>query len=855
MYSAVATKKFNPRVLVNYDELVKGCRMYHICDFNKYFLLSLSRLTIFAFLVVCVMTILHGCDNGGASIGTACSGNQSQINSISLQQADLDYRENLREISKNTGKEFDLQKGLQGFNLGTFIKSDGDIIVGSLEGNNSFSTDTSSSFTDFFESNYIDKSTSTSNSTAALIFLPVQMLGAAASENASIKTFRYIKYNFKLTDIELTTYKDPDEILKKAAQKFPAADQFIYGVYEAKIEISYELFDECSAKIDTSKAGFSSFFIAGYSDYEKVTTTQSNEIKFQSKKPVVIAYLKRKIFSDSFAPANVTLTEKNNGISLNWDAVSSAEKYAIYWSYQPKIIISDASTYQDKSSTESVSFFLSNTIPSQQYCFKVTSIDDSRRESDASLEHCITLSKDTTPPSNVIIKFKDILDGKEDNITNIRQISLDLYAEDNVGVDAYLITENNELIPSTSYEKWTEIKPVLKVFNKEVKYLLTPFDEIGLNTKKLYVWFRDKNKNISDPFILSVRYDYSECNYKNLVWESPFIEGEGKITFNQLLKKNDSFFLYGSVGTAGNVLYKKTIDGRWIQSENQIQDVDNIVYGNNIFIGACGEIHNRHLCKSENGINWSTINIDSNRLLEVKNVEKTNEYNPDSIEDIAINNQGVFAAIKLSGDILISRDGAIWEQERTPEYNYKSGYLPKSIVSVENRFYALRGGTTDLLFSDIKGQNWTSQSVNKGRVNHYNLIGGINSDGQKYFAELTGWGSEKTGWGVGSDLFKYSLGFTLMNLMESSDISVYDEKGDKIELKKSKQSQLFWDNHDLILYSDFKIYKSQDGITFNHQYTFKKTDSVPPVIFKRIDNHVYIMPGDKKSSVWRAICK
>ena len=109
---------------------------------------------------------------------------------------------------------------------------------------------------------------------------------------------------------------------------------------------------------------------------------------------------------------------------------------------------------------------------------------------------------DTSSPDSVNVVLNDGA-GR----TNSNEITLSLFATDDVGVSGYYVSES-PLTPDTNNQRWSNIAPneSLSLFN--IPFLLSAENEIGEHQKEVYVWFKDSSGNISnhakDSIILNV---------------------------------------------------------------------------------------------------------------------------------------------------------------------------------------------------------------------------------------------------------------------------------------------------------------------------------------------------------------
>ena len=100
----------------------------------------------------------------------------------------------------------------------------------------------------------------------------------------------------------------------------------------------------------------------------------------------------------------------------------------------------------------------------------------------------IPVPTDTIPPDGSII----MSDGAE--YTKTSDVTLNLSAQDNVGVVAYLKSEDSTK-PLPSDERWESVDPITTDFSKEVSFKLSDID----STKTVHVWYKDAAGNVSEP--------------------------------------------------------------------------------------------------------------------------------------------------------------------------------------------------------------------------------------------------------------------------------------------------------------------------------------------------------------------
>ncbi|MBQ4852985.1 hypothetical protein, partial [Pseudoalteromonas sp. MMG012] len=217
--------------------------------------------------------------------------------------------------------------------------------------------------------------------------------------NTKVKT---INYTISLSDITLTKLKNPVHAILSGGSDTGAANEFIYGVYSAKIKYGISFYDEYAKEI-TLGAGFETDLFSAETNVKKSSSSQiSSKYKFESVAPVQIGFLKRNIASINRIPTSLKLAlDPNNAnlINITWKAVENASYYNIFQSETAGINANSTSTYSQKITVEDP-FYTFEGAPNQSYYFKVSSTVN-RQESETGLEDGIqTIPGDETPPGD-----------------------------------------------------------------------------------------------------------------------------------------------------------------------------------------------------------------------------------------------------------------------------------------------------------------------------------------------------------------------------------------------------------------------------------------------------------------------
>jgi hypothetical protein len=262
-------------------------------------------------------------------VGQTCgvTGNQALDVAVNNYGNVIDSVATLNEFTARTGS-FD-----RVYNVGQFLKDfdfQRQIGVTELPPTAVEGTQLNGGYTSAFISSEEDKSGLSGSALEELVGFAVA-LDFAKTKKVNNKTF--VQFEIQFEDVVFRQVNNTQEVIENNIVQSPNANQFVYGVYEAKITNKLTIKDECNEEINVNSTTDIAFFS---SKIDNATTTKGsadNEIIITSDVQVPVGYLIRGITPTIITPHNINaVVSEGPNISLKWDLIAPSYNYRVYYS-------------------------------------------------------------------------------------------------------------------------------------------------------------------------------------------------------------------------------------------------------------------------------------------------------------------------------------------------------------------------------------------------------------------------------------------------------------------------------------------------------------------------------------------
>lgn len=207
----------------------------------------------------------------------------SDLPIITLAEAERQYRELIRARSGNT-EEFVPQEGLTAYGIGAFLKDNAlEYQSGTEMVTNTFG------FPEYTYNFRTDFSQSVSASSPSMTSLPAIMLAHnMSSDQTQAETIEYL---ISFTDIELTQLSNPNDLITSEGDRAPNANQLVYGIYSAKVNITFYLLNESGAAFEKDASFIDRMIASENNVMESTQVTTEYQYALESVDPVQIGFL------------------------------------------------------------------------------------------------------------------------------------------------------------------------------------------------------------------------------------------------------------------------------------------------------------------------------------------------------------------------------------------------------------------------------------------------------------------------------------------------------------------------------------------------------------------------------------
>lgn len=241
-----------------------------------------------------------------------------------------------------------------------------------------------------------------------LLALPLGFSFANKKET-EMQSETFVKFEVQFEDVVFRQIDNTEEVIERNINNAPNANQFVYGVYEAKITNKLSIVDNCNKSFNASTDADIEFFSTQMSNATVLKGTNENEIIIKSDVQVPVGYLIRAITSPIFKPHNInaTVTEGPN-ITLRWDLIDPDYNYRVYYSINSNFEIGD--DHVETVDVQSPEFALRQGLTKgQTWYFKITSVSGGSA-SVPSARVAVTIPVDT-PKSSLVLEASPRSDG------------------------------------------------------------------------------------------------------------------------------------------------------------------------------------------------------------------------------------------------------------------------------------------------------------------------------------------------------------------------------------------------------------------------------------------------------------
>ena len=341
----------------------------------------------------------------------------------------------------------------------------------------------------------------------------------------------------------------------------------------------------------------------------------------------------------------------------------------------------------------------------------------------ASDQITLTIS-DNTSPQNESISINN-----GDNSTTSTNVTLSISAEDNIGIMAYFVSEN-ETTPSVNSSEWSLITNVQNL-SRNIPFSMSGENQTGTYTRTVYAWFKDDASNISSRASDTIMLEISDSEAPSA--QSLLINTDASSTDS--INVTVSLVANDNVGITGYLLSSSSSEplmssSEWVSilsSSNIYIETDftlpteTIVgsYTKNIYVWFRDDAGNLSPAISDTiTLIISDTTAPSNNSIEINNGDSTTETANVSIDLVAFDNVGIGQYLLSGNNITPRTNDARWVQLSTAVSAYTESIsydLPSSNgTKTVYAWFMDESGNISTVVSDSILLNLASSAVDLG---------------------------------------------------------------------------------------------------------------------------------------------